>query len=124
MEIRSDNPEHGFQFPGEFEIFAQRLTAGGDEVGDRPGHGRWVRGDREVVAFREDDLQPFSMTLDEFDVQFDRQASTGNITPIDFTGSLTVTNDGYRDWRVSGVRVDNDECHVITRSLTARLAPA
>jgi cytochrome c biogenesis protein len=43
------------------------------------------------TAFREDDLQPFSMTLDEFDVQFDRQASTGNITPIDFTGSLTVT---------------------------------
>jgi len=45
MELISDNPEHGFQFPGEFELSAmgaadagletelpQRLTDGGIEV--------------------------------------------------------------------------------------------
>lgn len=32
MEIRSDNPEHGFQFPGEFEITAMGPAAAGLET--------------------------------------------------------------------------------------------
>src|SRR5690606_35561082 len=31
MEIRSDNPEHGFQFPGEFEITAMGPAGSGLE---------------------------------------------------------------------------------------------
>ena len=31
MEIKSDNPEHGFQFPGEFEITAMGPAGGGLE---------------------------------------------------------------------------------------------
>ena len=31
MEIRSDNPEHGFQFPGEFEITAMGAAGSGLE---------------------------------------------------------------------------------------------
>lgn len=32
MEIKSDNPEHGFQFPGDFEITALGPAAAGLEV--------------------------------------------------------------------------------------------
>ena len=32
MEIKSDNPEHGFQFPGEFEITAMGPASAGLEV--------------------------------------------------------------------------------------------
>ena len=32
MEIKSDNPEHGFQFPGEFEITAMGPATAGLEV--------------------------------------------------------------------------------------------
>ena len=32
MEIKSDNPEHGFQFPGEFEITAIGPASAGLEV--------------------------------------------------------------------------------------------
>jgi putative lipoic acid-binding regulatory protein len=34
MEIRSDNPEHGFQFPGEFELTAMGPAGAGleDEI--------------------------------------------------------------------------------------------
>ena len=32
MEIRSDDPEHGFQFPGEFEITAMGPASAGLEV--------------------------------------------------------------------------------------------
>jgi uncharacterized protein len=31
MEIRSDNPEHGFRFPGEFEISAMGAAGSGLE---------------------------------------------------------------------------------------------
>ena len=31
MEIHSDNPEHGFQFPGEFEITAMGPAGSGLE---------------------------------------------------------------------------------------------
>ena len=31
MEIRSDNPEHGFQFPGDFEITAMGPAGSGLE---------------------------------------------------------------------------------------------
>jgi putative lipoic acid-binding regulatory protein len=31
MEIKSDNPDHGFQFPGEFEITALGPAGGGLE---------------------------------------------------------------------------------------------
>jgi putative lipoic acid-binding regulatory protein len=32
MEIKSDNPEHGFQFPGEFEITAMGPAGSGLEA--------------------------------------------------------------------------------------------
>jgi putative lipoic acid-binding regulatory protein len=32
MEIKSDNPEHGFQFPGEFEITAMGAASAGLET--------------------------------------------------------------------------------------------
>ena len=32
MEIKSDNPEHGFQFPGEFEITAMGPASAGLEA--------------------------------------------------------------------------------------------
>ncbi len=32
MEIKSDNPEHGFQFPGDFEITAMGPASAGLEV--------------------------------------------------------------------------------------------
>ena len=32
MEIKSDNPEHGFQFPGEFELSAMGAADKGLEV--------------------------------------------------------------------------------------------
>ena len=32
MEIKSDNPDHGFQFPGEFEITAMGPASAGLEV--------------------------------------------------------------------------------------------
>ena len=34
MEIKSDNPEHGFQFPGEFEITAMGPAGSGLEDAD------------------------------------------------------------------------------------------
>lgn len=36
---------------------------------------------------------------------------------------VTVTHEGYESWRMTDVEVDSDECHVITRTLTARLVP-
>jgi hypothetical protein len=36
---------------------------------------------------------------------------------------LSVTRPGYAPWRMNGIEVDRDECHVITRVLTARLRP-
>lgn len=37
---------------------------------------------------------------------------------------LSVSRAGYLPWRMADVQVDQDECHVITRTLTARLRPA
>lgn len=36
---------------------------------------------------------------------------------------VTVDKEGYRTWRKSDVSVSADECHVLTRDLTARLTP-
>jgi hypothetical protein len=40
------------------------------------------------------------------------------------TYDVTVTAPGYRPWRVTGVTVGADECHVIPERLTARLQPS
>ncbi|MFN2420581.1 MAG: carboxypeptidase-like regulatory domain-containing protein [Gemmatimonadota bacterium] len=40
------------------------------------------------------------------------------------TYDVTVTAPGYRPWRVTGVTVRADECHVIPERLTARLQPS
>lgn len=39
------------------------------------------------------------------------------------TYEVEVTHPDYLTWRRDGVRVEEDECHVITRELTARLMP-
>ena len=36
---------------------------------------------------------------------------------------VVVNATGYREWRMTNVRVTADECHVETRSLNARLIP-
>lgn len=37
------------------------------------------------------------------------------------TYTVNVVKPGYREWRVAGVQVTRDECHVKTVTLTARL---
>ncbi|HEX7117278.1 MAG TPA: hypothetical protein VF212_00720 [Longimicrobiales bacterium] len=40
------------------------------------------------------------------------------------TYEVVAEHEGYVDWRRTGVEVEDGECHVITRELTARLTPA
>jgi len=39
------------------------------------------------------------------------------------TYTVTVEQEGYRDWSQDGIRVTRDECHVRTVDITARLQP-
>ncbi|MFC7401209.1 cytochrome c biogenesis protein ResB [Citricoccus sp. GCM10030269] len=41
-------------------------------------------------AFSEDSLVPFSLTLDKFEAEFDRESETHYGQPLDFTASMTV----------------------------------
>jgi len=57
--------------------------------------------------------------------------SNGQGVPLSFRAAderpgiytVVVIKEGYQTWKREGVRVDRDECHVQTRSLTAALVP-
>src|SRR3546814_17629337 len=81
MEIKSDNPEHGFQFPGTFEITAmgpatagleveipKLLTASGINVLHESISWRGSRGGKFVsvkLSFRADDRAPYEARSEE-----------------------------------------------------------
>ncbi|MCC3281373.1 cytochrome c biogenesis protein ResB [Arthrobacter caoxuetaonis] len=67
----------------------QRVVVEGDTfVNTLVGYDTFSPG----TNFSESQLAPYSLTLDDFDVTFDRQAN-GNVQPLDFTASVTVQED-------------------------------
>lgn len=72
---------------GMFGYSGQRVIVTGDTfVNTLVGYDTFNPG----TNFNADWLQPYSVRLDKFSVQFDRSLSTGKVQPLDFEAQLTV----------------------------------
>ncbi|WP_285728150.1 cytochrome c biogenesis protein ResB [Psychromicrobium xiongbiense] len=75
---------------GLFGYSGQRVLVTGDTfVNTLVGYDTFNPG----TNFTPDWLSPYSIKLDKFDIQFDRNAQTGKVQPLDFTAHVT-TKDG------------------------------
>lgn len=88
---------------GLFGYNGQRIVVEGDTfVNTLVGYDTFSPG----TNFAESQLAPYSITLDDFDVTFDRQSSTGNVQPLDFTASVTVKEDPNDEPRTETIKVN------------------
>ena len=72
---------------GMFGYSGQRMLVEGETfVNTLVGYDSFSPG----TNFSEDPLQPYSIQLDKFEVEFDRESSTQFGQPIDFTASVTT----------------------------------
>ncbi|HEX2095208.1 MAG TPA: carboxypeptidase-like regulatory domain-containing protein [Longimicrobiaceae bacterium] len=60
---------------------------------------------------------------DSVTVRDPQVSSVGLAHELPGTYEVVVRRDGYREWKRSGVRVEKDECHVITARVEAVLEP-
>ncbi|MGJ9402941.1 cytochrome c biogenesis protein ResB [Arthrobacter sp. KK5.5] len=76
---------------GAFGYSGQRLVVEGESfVNTLVAYDAFSPG----TAFNEDALRPFSVVLDKFEVEFDRESKTHYGQPIDFTASVTTREPG------------------------------
>jgi len=81
----------------------QRVVVEGDTfVNTLVGYDTFSPG----TNFSESQLAPYSITLDDFDVTFDRQPGTGKVQPLDFTASVTVQEDPNDEPRAETIKVN------------------
>ena len=80
----------------------QRIVVEGDTfVNTLVGYDTFSPG----TNFSESQLSPYSLTLDDFDVTFDRQPN-GNVQPLDFTAGVTVQEDPEEEPRSETLKVN------------------
>ncbi|MGW9403454.1 cytochrome c biogenesis protein ResB [Arthrobacter sp. NPDC055585] len=80
----------------------QRIVVEGDTfVNTLVGYDTFTPG----TNFTESQLSPYSLTLDDFDVTFDRQPN-GNVQPLDFTAGVTVQEDPDEEPRSETLKVN------------------
>lgn len=72
---------------GLFGYTGQKVVVEGESfVNTLVGYDSFTPG----TSFSEDQLAPYSLTLDDFDATFDRESTTHYGQPLDFTASMTV----------------------------------
>lgn len=77
----------GVALGGLFGYSGQRVLVTGDSfVNTLIGYDSFSPG----TNFNSDWLQPYSLTLDEFKIEFDRNATAKKVQPLDFSAKLTV----------------------------------
>ncbi|WP_045075597.1 cytochrome c biogenesis protein ResB [Psychromicrobium lacuslunae] len=77
----------GVALGGLFGYSGQRVLVTGDSfVNTLIGYDSFSPG----TNFNSDWLQPYSLTLDEFKIEFDRNANAKKVQPLDFSAKLTV----------------------------------
>jgi cytochrome c biogenesis protein len=78
-------------FGGAYSYSGQRVVVEGETfVNNLAGYDSFSPG----LAFKEDQLVPFSATLDKFDVVYDLKNKTNLGTPLDFAAKVTVRQQG------------------------------